>query len=162
MLGFKSPSRAGVEVVREDTDVLYKVRPVCRQPALRMTRAADPCAWPLLRCPTPEPATTPWWRQHPGLCTCWAPRPSRGLHALHLWPPCSASPLHPCAAHSCPAAPFTHSHAMQRVREKVRQHKDRQYHYVHEMRLAMHRGDRDLSRMLEQRVGALNSGLGSL
>ena len=44
----------------------------------------------------------------------------------------------------------------------MRQHKDRQYHYVHEMRLAMHRGDRDLSRMLEQRVGALNSGLGSL
>ena len=57
---------------------------------------------------------------------------------------------------------LTRSRAMQRVREKVRQHKDRQYHYVHEMRLAMHRGDRDLSRMLEQRVGSLESQSGPL
>lgn len=51
-----------------------------------------------------------------------------------------------------PDQPRTQLACVQRVREKVRHHKDRQYHHVHEMRMAMHRGERDLARKLEQRV----------
>ena len=41
---------------------------------------------------------------------------------------------------------------MQRLRAKQQEHKDRQYHQVKEMRLALARGDRDLADKLRARV----------